>query len=632
MQMDTLDTIPKIYVNRSKRLGAGGTAIRKKDFGVWTESTWEESLQKVKHFCLGMKSLGLEAGDKISIVGDNDPEWCWGQLGAQCAGGVVVGLFSDVTPPELKYIVEHSDSFFVLATDQEQVDKVLEVKDELPLVRRLIYWDPKGLRNYSDPLLMSFDQVLERGEKLDRDRPGYFDELVRSVKKDDTCLLLYTSGTTGLPKGVIYTHNNYIESIRGISKVAELKEGNDVLSVFPAAWAGEQIFGMGCHVGAGITTNYCEKPETMMENLREISPTMVVLGPRQWETFCSTIQVKMKDADWLKKGLFNLFLPVGLKVATYFFDKKPCPLHLKVLHALGRLLVFKQLMDRLGFRNTRVFLTGSAALSPDTFHLLYAVGIKLRQAYAGSEFGFATGHSSDDIRNDTIGAPAHNVQIKIEDEEILIGGPTISPGYYKDPEKTKEAFVDGWFRTGDAGHFTKDGQIIYLDRVADLATLADGTKYAPQFIEGRLRFSPYIKDAIAIGRQDHTFISTIMNIDFDMVGKWAEEHRIGYTTYADLSQKKEVADLVRNDIDKINSSVDDNQRIKRYTLLHKEFDADEGELTRTRKIRRGLVEERYKDLIGAIYGNLEKVKVEAEVKYRDGRTAVVETDLKIWDV
>ena len=625
-----MDTIPKIYLERAKRLGAGSTAIRKKRFGIWNEYTWGQSLEKVKLFCLGMKSLGLESGDKTSIVGDNDPEWCWGQLGIQSAGGVAVGLFSDVIPSELEYIVEHSDSRFVLATDQEQVDKVLEVKDELPQVSRLIYWDQKGLRDYTDTLLISFDDVLERGRKLDRKDPGYFDRLVAAVKGDDPCLILYTSGTTGLPKGVIYTHQNYIESVKGITNVVELKEGDNVLSVFPAAWAGEQIFGLGTHVGAGVTANYCEEPETMMENLREISPSMVALGPRQWESICATIQVKMKSADRIKKWFFNFFLPVGLKVATCFFDKKPCPSGLKALHAIGGWCVFKQLMDRLGFKNTRVFLTGSAALSPDTFHFLYAIGIKLRQAYAASEFGFAIGHYSNNIRNDTIGAPAHNVKVKIINDEILIGGPTISQGYYKDPDRTKEAFKDGWFHTGDAGHFTKDGQIVYLDRIKDLASLADGTKYAPQYIEGRLRFSPYIKDAIAIGGVKHGFISAIINIDFDMVGKWAEENNIGYTTFADLSQKREVANQVRDAIDKINNSSDEKQKIRKYVLLHKEFDADEGELTRTRKIRRAFVEKRYEHLIGSIYSGDDKIVVEAEVKYRDGRTAVVKTDLKIW--
>ncbi|MDY7037109.1 MAG: AMP-binding protein [Thermodesulfobacteriota bacterium] len=403
------------------------------------------------------------------------------------------------------------------------------------------------------------------------------------------------------------------------------------MDLIPAAWAGEQLFAMGCHVVGGITINYCEEPETMMENLREISPTMVIMGPRQWESICSTIQIKMKDADWLKRGIFNLFLPIGLKMASCFFDKKPYPSGLKIMHTLGKWFVFRHLMDKVGFRNTRVFLTGSSLLSPDTFHFLYALGIKLRQGYAGSEFGFAIGHYGNDIRHDTIGVPAFNVEVKIQDSEIIVGGPTISPGYHKDPEKTREVFKDGWFYTGDAGYLARDGHIVYQDRVIDLATLANGTKYAPQFIEGRLRFSPYIRDAIAIGRENHPFISTIINIDFDMVGKWAEEKRIAYTTFADLSQKEEVANLVRKDIEKINKDVEDRQHIKKYTLLHKEFDADEGELTRTRKIRRGIMEERYHDLIDAIYNDSEKIVVEAHVKYRDGRTAVIKTDLKIWN-
>lgn len=627
-----LDTFPKIFRYRCNTQGRK-IAIRKKEFGIWNEYTWEECYQKVKFACLGLVELGMKHSDKISIIGDNDPQWLWGQLGAWGAGGVVTGLFSDATPIEIKYILEHSECRFIIANDQEQVDKLLQIKNSLPLIQKIIYWDPKGLRNYEDPILISFEKLLDLGQKRDVEKPDEFDSLITHGKGEDVCLLLYTSGTTGLPKGVMISHKSMILSAEAMLKVFSFTVEDDLFSAFPAAWMGEQLFGICNHLVAGCKLNYPEEPESVQENMREISPTLAVFGPRQWEGICSTIRVKMEDADWIKRSMFKLCLPMGQKVVNLYFQKKKVNLFLRVLHVICRAVVFNHLLDKIGMRKSRVFITGSAALSPDTFRFLHTIGVKLRQAYAGTEFCFACGHLGSDIRAETLGPPASGIKIQISPEgEILIGGETIFKGYYKDPESTLRVLKDGWFHTGDAGHLTEDGHLVYLDRVSELGELADGTRYAPQYIEGRLRFSPYLKDALVVGSKEHEFVSAVLNINFDMVGKWAETNRIAYTTFVDLSQKEEVAELILNDLKAVNSYLPLKCRIKKFVLLHKEFDPDEGELTRTRKLRRRFMEQRYDHMIEAIYKGEKEVNTEATVKYRDGREATVKTAIHIREI
>jgi len=607
--------------------------MRKKDFGIWNQFTWKDVWKKVGCFAIGLKALGFEYGDKMSIVGDNDPQWIWGQLAAQSLGGIAVGIFSDATPEEIKYIVGNSDSKIVLANDQEQVDKLLQIKEDLPLLEKVIYWDDKGLRNYDDPILEYFDDILKRGETEWQESSAKFEEFVDRGKKSDMCLLLYTSGTTGLPKGVMISHGSMINGTLSMLKVFEVKHGDNLISCFPAAWMGEQLFSIASFLLAGAILNYPEEPETLQNDLREISPTMVVFGPKQWEHICSDIQVKMKDADILKRTVYRLFLPIARKKARYSLDKKEIPLWLRMAGFLGKQCVFKQLMDKIGLRKTKIFITGSASISPDIFEFMHALGIHLRQAYAGTECGFAFGHQEKDIKPESVGIPAPGIKAKIaDDRELLIGGETIFTGYYKNEEETEKVLRDGWFHTGDACVFSDDGHLIYIDRVSELGELSDGTTYSPQYIEGRLRFNPYIKDSLVVGRKEHPFISVIVNIDFDMVGKWAEDNKINYTTFVDLSQKEEVSKLVIEDLRRVNSLLPEENRVRRFAVLHKEFDADEGELTRTRKIKRKIVEEKYGDLIDAIYGEGKELKVKAHVKYRDGRTAVVETILKIRDI
>ncbi len=624
-----LDTFPKIFRYNAERWG-NQVCMRKKELGLWKQYTWQDAYSEAMHFGYGLLRLGFAKGDKISIIGDNDPQWCCGQMGAQMVGGVAVGVFSDVTPEEAGYIISHSDSSVVLANDQEQVDKILKIRDALPLVKKIIYWDKKGLRNYDDPILLYYNDLLEMGREDERKSPDQVERLIEGITGEDLCLLLYTSGTTGTPRGVMIGYKSMISSVRAFLAVFHIKQGDNLFSAFPAAWMGEQLFGMGAFLGAGPVVNYPEETETVLEDLREISPTMATFGPRQWEGFCSTIQVKMREADILKRSIFKLFVPLARKRVRCVLNKEPVPFYLKVLGAIGRRCVFVHLLDKLGMRKTRIFGTGSASLSPDTFEFLWALGIKLRQVYAGTECGFAFGHYENDIQSDTVGCPAPGIKYKVsENQELLIAGDTVFKGYYKDPEATKKSLKDGWFYTGDAVIKKDDGHVVYIDRVEELGQLSTGAKYSPQYIEGRLRFSPFLKDALILGKEIHPFVSAILNIDFQMVGKWAEDNHINYTTFVDLSQRLDVAELVLEDVQRVNEILTRETRIKRFVLLHKEFDPDEGELTRTRKLKRGEMHKSYGALIEAIYDGKDSIEIDAPVKYRDGRTGIIKTQLNI---
>lgn len=628
---EEVDTFPKLLLRNYQRWGGSEVAMRQKEFGVWQEYTWKDEYENTKYLSLGLISLGLQAGDKVAILGDSEPEWYWGELAVQAAGGIVVGLFTDAIPSELKYVIEHSDAKLVIAGDQEQVDKILAIKEEIPGIQEIIYWEPKGLRHYSDPILIDYRRVMDSGRRDEAEHPGVFEQNIARSKGEDIAMLAYTSGTTGLPKGIIMPYSSLINDVRAFLSLLEVNENDDQFSLLAPAWIGEQLWGISVHYIVGTKLCFAEKPETALDNVREISPRIIPYGPRQWESLVSTIQVKTSDASFIKRQLLNLCLPIGYKILELRSQGKRPNLLWRSLHFLATLMVFRPLRDKLGLLKTREPWTGSAALSPDTFKFLHAIGIPLRNTYATSEGGgFETAHRVDDIRLETVGQPIRGIQVRISDEgEILLGGKTLCRGYYKEPEKTEMTFRDGWFHSGDAGYFNDDGHLIWLDRVKELGELAGGVKYSPTYIEGKLKFSPYIKDVMVIGGKERDYVSAIINIDFENVGKWAEDHTVPYTTFVDLSQKSEVSELILRDVQKVNQALPEESRVKKYVCLHKEFDPDEGELTRTRKLRRGFVEQRYHELIDAIYGDKDEVKVEASVTYRDGRKGIVATGLKV---
>lgn len=623
-----IDIIPKLLIRNAEKW-PNKVAMRKKDRGIWQEYTWGDIYQKVKDLSLGFMALGLEKGDKVTFIGDNEPELEWGILAVQSAGGLIAGAYADSIPAELKYIAEHSDSKFAIADDQEQCDKFIELKNELPGLKKVIYWDPKGLAHYNEPLLMSYDELMELGWKYEQEHSGAFEDSVASIKTEDYCALYYTSGTSGLPKGAMMSHSNLIKFGEGTVRKCGIAHDYNFLAGLPAAFIGSSFTATIPCLLTGATLNYPEEVETIGYDIREVGPQYLGNSPRNWEAMVALTEMRVNDAGFLKRLFYHLFIPVGFKRAELGSAKQRPNLFWHLLIRLGEVALFRQLKDRHGLLNTRVAITGSAAMSVDTFRFWRALGIELRQLYAGTEAGYISGHDTGDIKDETVGTLVSGVEARVADDgELLVRSESMFKGYYKDPEKTKASVKDGWFRTGDAGHFTEDGHVVYLDRVADLAEMASGERYAPGYIEGRLRYSPYLKDAIVLGDK-RDLVSAIIIINYDNVGRWAEKRHISYTTFADLSQKEEVAGLIRHDIDRVNRYLPEGSKLKKYVLLHKEFDPDEAELTRTQKLRRGFVEQRYKPIVDGMYSGKEEVMAEATVTYRDGRKGVTKTAVKI---
>ncbi len=630
--MEKRETIPQIIRSNYTKWGSQ-IAMSMKMFGIWQRYSWQDYYENVKYFSLGLISLGLERGDVVCIIGDNEPQWFWGEFATQAAGAIATGIFVDSIPSEVKYVAEHSNAKFAIVNDQEQTDKFIEIKDELPSLKKVIYWDPKGLRNYDDPILISFTEVMELGREFEKTHHDLFEQNVEEGNGDDAAFIYYTSGTTGLPKGAVITHRALITTAQGFINRYPLDDDDDLISNFPAAWVGDSFFATIPHLLTGAKLNFPEEPETIAEDTREVGPNFVIYGPRQWEGLVSEIQVKMVDANPLKRLTYNIFLPVGHKIADIKFQGKTPNLFWRILHGIAYMALFRPLKDRLGLSKVRFAVTGSSVLSLDTFRLIHAIGVELRQCYASTEAGLISSHGRGEIKFESVGRPALGTELRITDEgELLVSSDCMFTGYHKDAEKTAATLINGWCHTGDAVNINEEGHLIFMDRLEHMGELSSGAKYAPQYIEGRLRFSPYIKDAMVIGGKDKEFVSAIINIDFAMVGKWAERNHIPYTTFVDLSQKKEVADLVQKDLVRVNSYLPELARVRRFVLMHKEFDPDEAELTRTRKLRREFMEERYKDLINAMYKNGQEIKVEAPVTYRDGRKGIVTTAIKVRDI
>jgi long-chain acyl-CoA synthetase len=601
-----------------------------KNLGIWQRYNWKTYYQNVKYLSLGLMSMGLQPDDVVAIIGDNEPEWFWGQFATQAAGGIPTGIFVDSVPVEVQYIAEHAQAKFAIVNDQEQADKFLEIKQNLPLLKKVIYWDPKGLKNYDDPLLTSFKDVLKMGMEHEEAHPDLFEQRIEAGRPDDTAFIYYTSGTTGLQKGALLNHRALINTASGFISRYPLSSDTDLISNFPAAWVGDSFFATIPHLLTGARINFPEEPETIAQDTREIGPHFVIYGPRQWESLVSEIQVKIMDAHPLKRLAYRLFMPVGYKVAEMKLAGKRPGLVWRALNGVAVALLFRPLKDYLGLSRVKLAVTGSSVLSLDTFKMIHALGIELRQNYASTEAGFISSHGEGETSFESVGRPAVGTNVRLSDEgELLIKSDCMFSGYFKDEAKTAEGFAGEWFKTGDAVHINERGHIVFLDRLKDMGELRSGIKFAPQYIEGRLRFSPYIRDAMVLGDKEKDFVSAIINIDFAMVSKWAQRHHLNYTTFVDLSQKTEVAELVKKDLVRVNSYLPETSRVKKFVLLHKEFDADEAELTRTRKLRRGFMAERYKDLIEAIYTADKEIKVEAPVTYRDGRKGIVTTVIKV---
>lgn len=629
------ETIPQLFLDAVREYGDSRIAIRQKRLGIWQESTWQKSYEQVRDLSLGLVELGLQPGDRVVILGDNDQEYIWAGFAVLAVGAALVGVFVDAIPTEVEYVANHSDATFVFAKDQEQCDKLLEIQDQVPLVKRVIFWDDKGLWNHGSNWLIFYEDVQALGRQAHELDELRFAQMVASGRKESPVAFCYTSGTTGLPKGAVLSHEYMIHLYGSITAVDPRSADDNHISFLSLAWIAEHIFGITAHAVDHVILNFPEKAETLQQDVREIAPEEIVYNSRLWENLVGMMQMRINDSSWLNRILYRAFLPVGYWVADRRLEKKPIGLWLRLLYAAGSLLLFAPLRDQLGLSRVRTTLTTGAALSSEVIRFFGAIGIGLKQLYGATEAGIVAMHRADDISFYSVGTLIPGFGLRISpDGEILIHSPAMFHGYHKDPVTTQAAVcTDGegrrWFRTGDAGRITEDGHLIFYDRMDDMIQLPSGEKYSPQYTEGRLKFDPAIRDVMTLDGGRAGQVVAIITIDFDNVGRWAEKRGVTYTTFVDLSQKPQVHHLLKKQVARVNTILPPGAQVTRFVSLHKEFDADEGEMTRTRKLRRRHLQERYGEIIAALCNGADSIKVSASVKYRDGREGTVETDLQI---
>lgn len=627
--MTTAETFPQLLLERATEYG-DRPALREKEYGIWQTITWDEYLTHVRHFSQGLVSLGLTPNDTVAIIGDNRPEWIYAELATQAAGAKSIGIYQDAVVSEMVYVFIHAGVKFIVVEDQEQVDKVLEMWAQLRGVEKVIFYDPKGLRHYREPFLIDFTAVEALGQQFEAQHPGWFEQQVAAGCGDDIAILCTTSGTTGHPKLAMISHKNLISMGRSLMQLDPLTADDRFVSFLPMAWIGEQMMSFACSLQQGFTLNFPERPETALANLREIGPHSMFSPPRIWENLVSQVLVKIEDSTRLKRALYHWAMKVGNEMADAHFRKEQPTAGLRLRYKLAHWLVFLPIKDHLGLRYLKRAYTGGAALGPDVFRFFHALGVNLKQLYGQTEAsGISVMHRDGDIKFQTVGKPMPGTEVQIaENGEILLRSPAVFQGYYGNEAATAESLEQGWLHSGDAGYFDQDGHLVVIDRAKDVMTLHDGTVFSPQFIENKLKFSPYVKEAVVFGG-DWPFVTAMINIDMENTGKWAENHQIAYTTYTDLAQKPEVYRLVRQQVETANADLPPAARIVRFLLLHKELDADDAELTRTRKVRRRFVAERYADIISALQGENDHLEVETVITYQDGRAATLRTKLRI---
>jgi long-chain acyl-CoA synthetase len=626
-------TIPQLLRWRVQQSG-DKVALREKDFGYWNTFTWKEYYDYVHKTALGLEKIGLKKDDKLALISDNIPEMLIVAVGTHVIGGISAGIYQTSLPDEIAKILEYLDVSVVFCDDQEQVDKLIEVRDQIPKVKRVLYEDPRGMRDYrSDDWFLFIDDLYELGKQAHQEDPRRFEELVDQGQPDDICHLCLTSGTSGLPKGAMLTHRNYINMGVQLTKADPLEEGDEYVSFLPFAWIGEQMNSFGVALATGITINFPESVETAMEDLKEIGPHFMFGAPRIYETLQSQIWLKINESYWLNRSFYKYFMKIGEKAASYRMAGKAMPFFLRILAWFGKSLVFLPLINQIGMLRLRRAYSGGAALGPDLFTFYQALGVNLKQIYGQTEItGIAYMHRDGDVRPDTVGIPLPETECKISEEgEILSRSISVTPGYYKMPEETEELLAGGWLRSGDAGYIDENNHLVVIDRLSDVMHNSKGEMFSPTFLENKLKFSPYVKEVVIFGDQ-REYIATLINIDPIVVGKWAEDRGISFTTFMDLSQKPEIADLINKQVIEFNKNVEKPYfRIRRFAILYKLLDVDDGELTKTGKIRRKFVMEKYKDLYDALYDeSVSKKKVEAFFQYQDGQTTTVEAEMPFY--
>ena len=636
------DTFPKLLIRNAKLYGAR-PSMRHKDMGIWQTWTWAQVLDFVRAYAVGLSRLGLKRGDTIAIVGGNRPKLYWSVLAAQTLGAVPVPVYADAVADELAYVLAHAEVRFAAVEDQEQVDKIMSVMDRLPKLAMMIYDEPRGLRDYDPSHLHPIDEIVENGRKALADDPslaGWLENEIAAGKGSDPSIILYTSGTTGTSKGVVLTGERSINAAADTVAFDHLDEHDVALAYLPLAWVGDHYLNFAQGMVAGFCTACPESPDTAMADLREIGPTFYFAPPRTLEQLLTRVMIRMEDAGALKRRMFHYFIGVARKYGERILNKQPVPLIGRLLYGLGDILVYGPLKNVLGFSRVRVAYTAGEAIGPDLFAFYRSIGLNLKQLYGQTEaFLYVTAQPDGAIYSDTVGPACPNVDLRIaENGEVMFKSPGMFAGYFKDEAKTKEVMTpDGYVKTGDAGFIDeKTGQLKIIDRANDVGKLTDGTLFAPKYIENKLKFYPNIREAVAYGDK-RAFVAVMLNIDLTAVGSWAERNNVVYASYQELAQHPLVYDMIEQHVAEVNRSLSQDKmmagaQIKRFLILHKELDADDGELTRTQKVRRGFIAERYAPLITALYDGSTEADIATEVTFEDGRKGLIKARVKIRDM
>jgi long-chain acyl-CoA synthetase len=627
------NTLPKL-LRRNAQLYPRGIGMREKDRGIWQSYNWRACQDHVRNLALGLAATGFARGGKLSVLGDNRPRLYWAQLAAQALGGMSVPLYQDSIASELAYVLKHAEVSVVVAEDQEQVDKILSVRGELPHLRLIVYEDPRGMSGYRDDILKSFAAIEAAGRAFGAEHPDYYEQQLLQGSAEDVAMIAYTSGTTGRSKGALLSHRNMIATCENFAVVESIARGDNWLCYLPMGWVGDSIFSLSASLVVAATCNCPESPETVQRDLRELGPSALLGPPRIWENMLIAVQLRAEDASWLKRHVFTYFRDVAERRELLLGDGKPIPMATRLAYRLGEFLVYGPVRDQLGLRKARWCLTGGAPLGADAFRFFRSFGINLKQIYGATEASALVAVQADaEADPNTVGRALPGTEVKIgEQGEVMIRGPGVFLGYYKQDEATREALTqEGWLRTGDAGLVDPRGHIAIIDRAKDVGKLVDGTPFAPQFIENKLKFSPYIREAVAFGDR-RAFVSAMVAIDMNTVGKWAEKRGLAYTSYVDLSSRREVAQLIIDEVNKINATLPGSTKVARIALLNKELDADDAEITRTRKVRRRFVAEKYAPLIAALYEGGTEARLTMNITFEDGRKTTMTSTLRIHDV